>query len=190
MVLTACATPKLEAPPIAGTSIVPPIQYPNKNVPIRAGRASIFWGNHDSVHGTDVGILGNIVNKDFVGTSISGLFQSTNGTATILGLQLSGITNINRGKTHAAGVQAAGLFNISKGENNIYGVQLAALGNLGKKNKIYGFQLGIYNRAEVVYGFQLGVLNITDRLYGLQIGALNISHKNGLLFFPVINAGF
>ncbi|MBY0316060.1 MAG: hypothetical protein K2Q26_11095 [Bdellovibrionales bacterium] len=52
------------------------------------------------------------------------------------------------------------------------------------------FQVGAYNCAASVYGVQLGLFNVTDHLHGLQIGLLNISHKNGLLFFPIINSGF
>ncbi len=186
--LVACSTKRTD-PPIAGFSIFPPLQYPFKDTPIRAGRVSWLWGNHDSVHGVDVGMIGNIVNKDFNGTAFSTIFHSTGGKATLWG-QMSGITNINRGKAEIEALQFAGITNIARGENIVYGLQFAGLANIGKKNKVYGFQMSAYNQAESIYGLQIGLVNITKNLYGVQLGLANFSKNNGLPFCPILNVGF
>lgn len=112
------------------------------------------------------------------------------GYAKIVGLQLTGVTNMNYGKTYVEGFQIAIGWNYSAGEKKVVGFQFAGLGNFGWKNKVYGVQGGLYNQAEAIYGLQLGLVNSTKSLYGVQIGLLNFSGKNGMPFFPVINAGF
>jgi|GEM_PF-979348 len=186
-----CAsTQKKEKPKVVGLALVYPVQFPSKEVPIEANRTSILWGKHDVVQGADLGFIGNFTEKEFNGTALSFVFNSTRGKADIMGLQFAGLINLNHGKTKIEGFQMAGGVNYSGGEHAVYGVQVAGLGNIGMKNKVYGFQVGIYNEAEAIYGFQIGILNRTKNLYGIQIGALNFSSNNGLPFFPIINAGF
>lgn len=184
-----CSTTQ-QKPKIAGTALFPPLQYPDKKTPIEAGRFSYLWGDHDVVHGADVGLIGNIVEKDFEGTSFAVLFHTTGGKAHAVGIELSGLTNLHYGPTNVEGFEVAGLVNYAKAEQRVIGVQVASLANLGMKTKVYGFQIGAFNEADSVYGFQIGILNRTKYLYGFQIGLLNIASHNGLPFCPVINVGF
>lgn len=186
---TGCTTTRTE-PQYAGASIFPPLQTPDRQTPVRLGRGSILWGDHDVVYGADTSFIGNIVNKEFVGSALSGVFHSTSGKANITGGQFSGLMNLNYGKTRIEGLQFTIGVNYARGDQRVIGIQFAALANLGMKNRIYGFQFGLYNEAEAIYGFQVGLVNKTKKLYGLQIGLANISYKNGLPFCPIINAGF
>lgn len=167
-----CMTVEKEPEPIAGFSIFPPLQYPDKGGKIDASRTSIIYGHHDSVTGYDLSFFGNITDKEF------------NGIATSL------VFNVTRGKTNVVLLQLAGLLNSNSGDARIYGIQIAGLANTGAKTKVYGFQVGLYNEADSIYGFQIGVINKTKNLYGVQIGLANISYKNGLPFCPVLNIGF
>lgn len=187
---TACTSSPSKEPQYAGVALFPPIQDPDKGTPISLGRGSILWGDHDVVHGLDTSFVGNFVNKEFKGSALSGIFHTTRGTADINGWQVSLVLNNNLGKTRIGGVQFTAGVNYAGGDQRVVGVQMAALANIGMKNRVYGFQFGMYNEAEAIYGVQIGVLNRVKNLYGLQVGLLNFASKNGLAFFPVINAGF
>ncbi len=49
--------------------------------------------------------------------------------------------------------------------------------------------MAVLNEAHTVTGLQIGLINYAQNLRGVQIGLLNI-HRNGLVFFPIINIGF
>lgn len=186
----ACTTTQKEKPKVVGFAIMAPVQFPGKSTPIEANRTSVIWGNHDKVQGIDFSLIGNFTQKEFNGSALALGFNSTRGKADVIAMQLAGIANLNHGKTSIQGFQIAAGANYSGSSQSVYGFQLAGLANLGMKNKVYGFQVGLYNEAEAIYGLQIGLINRTKSLYGIQIGALNFSSKNGLPVFPVINVGF
>lgn len=171
-------------------AIVPPIQFPPDDFSVTGVRASVLWGQHRDVYGLDVGVLGNITEQTFTGIGVSGIFNNTRGTTNILGLQLAGITNINTNKTSVYGFQIAGAVNYQSAASTVSGVQLALLANLAPFTDVYGFQIGLYNRAKEVYGFQIGLVNVTDNLHGIQIGLVNFHHKGLFAVSPIINVGF
>jgi hypothetical protein len=172
-----------------GLSLIPPLQFPGSEFTIVGARASVFWGDHRKVYGFDVGAIGNITEGDFGGVAVSGVFNTTRGTTTVLGLQAAGGANINSGKLHVLGVQVAGLFNSNSAEASIIGVNVAGV-NLSPHAVIGGFQVGVYNRAHEVFGFQIGVVNETDLLHGFQIGVVNINHQGLFAVSPALNVGF
>jgi len=169
--------------------IAPPVQFPPSDFTITGLRFSGLWGRHRDLYGLDLGGLGNITEQRFVGLGVSGLFNYTQGTTTILGLQLAGLTNINTNKTDVYGLQLALGLNSNTAASSLAGIQLAAV-NLSPFMDIYGLQAGIYNSAKDVYGFQIGLVNVADSLHGIQIGLINF-HKKGLIgVSPIINVGF
>lgn len=169
--------------------IAPPVQFPPSDFTITGLRLSGLWGRHRDLYGVDIGGLGNITEQRFVGLGVSGLFNYTKGTTTILGLQLAGLTNINTNKTEVYGMQLALGLNSNTAVSSVAGLQLAAV-NLGPFTDIYGVQAGIYNSAKDVYGIQFGLVNVADSLHGIQIGLINF-HKKGLVgVSPLINIGF
>jgi len=171
-------------------SVVPPVQFPPSDYNIAGARISALYGNHRDVRGIDIGVLGNITQQTFTGLAVSGLFNLTKGQTTILGAQIAGITNINRQKTNVFGLQLAGALNYQDAESSVTGLQAAVLGNVAPHTTVYGFQVGLYNRAKSVYGFQIGLVNDTVNLHGIQIGLVNF-HRTGLFYVsPIINVGF
>lgn len=169
-------------------SLVPPLQFPASDFTVTGARLSVGWGIHRDIYGLDIGGLGNITTGEFVGIGISGGFNITHGTTTILGLQLAGVTNINHEKTHLYGLQFS-LVNYHGAESTIGGVQFGLV-NQAEFTNIYGVQLGIYNRAQEVYGFQFGLINVATNLHGVQIGLLNFNQKGLFTVSPFLNVGF
>lgn len=170
-------------------AIAPPIQFPPSDFNVTGVRASLLWGNHRSVYGIDVGLLGNITEQTFTGIAVAGGFNKTGGTTTILGLQLAGGANINTNKTTVVGVQAAIGVNYNTAAATVTGLQFALV-NLSPFTDIYGFQVGMYNKAKEVYGIQLGLVNIADNLHGIQIGLVNFNAKGPFAISPILNVGF
>ncbi len=185
-------------------SIFPFFQFPPDNWTVAGVRTSLFFGEHDNLYGVDLGIIGNITQKDFFGMGMAFGFNKTK-DANIVAAQLAGVTNINSGTVNVVGLQLAGIANVNSGNTNIIGFQ-AAMGanynskgrvlglqlggaNLGPGTSIYGIQIGGFNRADSVFGLQLGVVNMAKALHGLQIGLLNFNSSGPLPFFPVLNFG-
>jgi hypothetical protein len=171
-------------------AIVPPVQFPPGDFSVTGLRASVLWGKHRDVYGLDFGLLGNITEQTFTGIAVSGVFNNTHGTTTILGLQLAGITNINTNKTSVYGLQAALGVNYNSAAATVAGIQLALLANVAPFTDIYGLQVGLYNRAKEIYGFQIGLVNVADNLHGIQIGLANFNHKGPFAISPILNVGF
>jgi hypothetical protein len=96
------------------------------------------------------------------------------------------VTNVNSGTANVVGLQIAGALNLNQGTGFVAGAQVAVLGNVAPQSKIFGLQVGLYNRADRVYGFQVGVVNYANALYGIQVGLLNINEAGPLKYFPVI----
>ncbi len=170
-------------------SIVKPIQFPSEDFSITGARLSLLWGKHRDVYGLDFGLLGNITEQTFTGLSVSGLFNITHGTTTILGLQLAGLANVNTNKTNAYGLQLALLTNYQDAASSIVGVQVA-LANLTPHTDVYGLQVGLYNKAQSVHGLQIGIVNSTSDLHGIQIGLVNFNEKGMFGVSPILNIGF
>jgi len=170
-------------------SVFPPVEFPPNDFAITGARVSLLWGSHRNMYGLDLGVLGNITEQDFTGLAISGLFNATHGTTNVLGLQFAGITNINTGKTNVYGLQAALLMNYNTAESKVAGLQLA-LANWSPFTSIYGFQIGIYNKARTVHGLQIGLVNDCEDLHGVQIGLVNFNHKGPFVVSPLLNVGF
>jgi hypothetical protein len=170
-------------------SIAPPVQFPPEDFNITGLRLSLLYGRQRDIYGLDLAAGGNITDGNFAGLAVSGIFNKTNGTTTILGLQAAGGFNINSNKATIIGLQVALGMNHNSAESSLWGVQLAAV-NLSEHTKVHGAQIGLYNLAEEVYGFQIGVINHCKDLHGLQIGFLNW-HDDGLFkVSPILNFGF
>ncbi len=170
-------------------SILPPVQFPPEDFSITGVRASLLWGNHRDVYGLDVGVLGNVTQLEFVGIGVSGLVNITHGTTTVIGLQAAGGANINTNKTAVYGLQLALGLNQMTAESSVVGLE-AALVNLVDHTKVYGFQVGVYNKSLAVYGFQIGLVNVTDSLHGIQIGLINFNRTGLFVVSPILNVGF
>ena len=171
-------------------SIVPPVQFPPEDFSITGARLSFLWGHHRDLYGVDLGLLGNITDQEFTGIALSGVFNYTKGTTTILGAQIAGVTNINNNKTSVYGLQMALGLNSNIATSTVVGLQAALLGNLSPFTDIYGVQLGLYNKAQSVYGLQLGLVNVTSNLHGVQIGLVNFNSKGPFTVSPILNVGF
>lgn len=171
-----------------GISIVPPLQFPPSDFSVTGLRASALWGKHRNVYGIDAGLLGNITELEFVGIGVSGAFNVTYGTTKAL-IQAAGAFNFNKQKTRIVGIQAALGMNKNVAESTVVGIQLAAF-NDSMHTYVYGFQLGIFNKAQEVYGFQIGLINQVVNLHGLQIGLLNFHHNGLFAVAPLLNFGF
>ncbi len=169
-------------------AIIPPVQFPPSDFSVAGVRASVLWGEHRNVYGFDLGVIGNITEQDFAGIAASGIFNITRGSTTVVGLQLAGIANWNVQKVTVIGLQVAAGLNYNLGESSLVGVELA-LGNFSPHMSLYGFQLGVYNRARSVHGFQIGLINVTEELHGIQIGLINFHQKGLFSVAPILNIG-
>jgi hypothetical protein len=183
-----CRNASAAASPLS-VSVFPPVEFPPNDFAVTGARVSLLWGSHRNMYGLDVGVLGNITEQTFTGLGVSGIFNATHGTTTILGLQLAGLTNINTNKTRVYGLQAALGMNYNTAESSIAGLQLA-LANWSPFTRVYGFQFGIYNKARSVYGLQIGLVNDCEDLHGLQIGLINFNHQGPFVVSPILNVGF
>lgn len=171
-------------------AIVPPVQFPSDEYSITGLRLSVLYGRHRDVYGFDLGAIGNITDQTFTGIGLSGLFNITHGTTTILFLQGAGIMNMTTQKTDVYGLQIAGGLNMNSAQSKVVGLQAALLANLSPATTIYGAQIGLYNKAQEVYGFQIGLVNSTKNLHGLQIGLVNFNETGIFGVSPVLNVGF
>lgn len=171
-------------------AIVKPIEFPPDDYNVTGIRVSLLWGHHRSVYGFDFGVLGNITELDFAGIAFAAGFNMTRGEAHFVGGQFAGITNINTNKAHVVGVQFAGGVNFNQAESSVSGLQAALIGNLASYTKIYGVQIGLYNRALSIYGLQVGLINIAENVHGLQIGLINFNRTGVFAVSPVLNFGF
>ena len=172
-----------------GLSIVPPVQFPSHKFSVVGVRASVLWGQHRDVYGIDVGAIGNRTDQDFIGLGISGLFNWTEGETKIAFLQGAGFININSKKAKIYGLQVAGGANYNSADSSTVGFQLA-LANLSTHGRVYGAQIGAYNKAHKVYGLQIGIVNYATELHGIQIGLINFHHKGTVSVSPILNIGF
>ena len=173
-----------------GVAIFAPVQFPPSDFSITGARLSFLVGRHRHVYGIDLAGIGNITEQEFAGIGISGVFNSTRGQTTILGLQAAGAANLNNNKVNVWGLQIAGAVNSNVAQSTVVGLQAAIFANLSAYTKIYGAQIGLYNTAQEVFGFQIGLLNFTTDLHGVQIGLLNF-YQNGLFkVSPILNVGF
>lgn len=171
-------------------STIPPVQFPPEDFSVTGARFSVFWGNHHSVYGFDLGVIGNETTQNFVGMAVSGIFNLNHGQTTVLGLQLAGIANVNTNKTAVYGLQIAGGINSNTAAASVTGLQLALIGNICEHTDIYGFQFALYNKAQSVYGVQIGLVNEASDLHGIQIGLVNFNHKGLFAVSPILNVGF
>lgn len=189
VVVFSCVSESQAALSPLSVSIFPPVQFPPSDFSITGARVSALWGRHRDVYGIDVGLLGNITDQSFTGIAVSGLFNATHGTTNVLGLQAAGLANFNTNKTSVYGIQFAALLNKNDAESKVAGLQLA-LANLSPNTNVYGFQIGIYNKARAVYGLQIGLVNDCTDLHGLQIGLVNFHHNGLFVVAPILNFGF
>jgi hypothetical protein len=173
-----------------GVSILAPVQLPLERVPITGARLSLLVGRHERFYGLDLAAIGNVTTKRFLGASVAGLFNWTEGVTTIVGLQFAGLANINVGSAKINGLQLALGFNTNFGDAKVKGIQLALLGNSAVNTRIYGAQIGLFNEAGIVYGVQIGLVNVAQKLRGLQIGLANFSSRDASSMLPFLNFGF
>lgn len=170
--------------------LVQRIELPPEDFSIVGARISLLWGEHRSVSGLDIGLIGNRTEQTFVGSAISGIFNETQGSATVVGLQFAGIANVNGGKSYVYGLQVAAGVNTNAGEGLGGGMQLALLTNQSPHMVFTGVQISGYNVIHEVYGMQIGLVNVADILHGVQIGLLNYNRQGLFAFAPFINIGF
>lgn len=105
------------------------------------------------------------------------------------GIDLAVLGNVT--KQSFKGVAISGLFNYNEVAASIVGLQFAGVANInGTGSKLYGIQLGLYNRVTKVYGIQLGLINSTHELHGIQIGIINFNEAGPFKVSPIINAAF
>ena len=161
-------------------------QFPPIDWSVYGMRFNVFGAEHKNVVGIDVGGY-NVTNELFGGMQL-GLFNYNKKTSYIVLGQI-GLVNTNVGKTFALGGQLGIFANNNEGPATIIGIQ-AAIANLGKQTTIYGWQLGVYNRAFRVVGFQFGLVNYADNLHGFQVGLLNMCKSCLIEIMPGINMGF
>jgi hypothetical protein len=169
---------------------VPPVQFPPSDYSVTGARLNALIGKQRDVFGLDLGVIGGITDNTFTGIALSGIFNYTKGTTNAILLQGAGLTNVNTGKAAVYGLMFAGLVNMNTAESKVVGVQMAALANLGEFTDIYGFQVGLYNRAKEVYGFQVGLVNVATNLHGIQLGLANINQQGTIRVAPFLNVGF
>ncbi len=170
-------------------NFLPPIQFPSGDFQIRGLRLSVLWGSETEMYGLDVGAIGNVTTTAFGGAAIAGAFNLNYSAADIYILQVAGLANINLGATNIYGLQVTAGTNHNGADANVYGMQLAPI-NLCTQTKVYGFQIGLYNRADTITGFQIGFINVTKNLHGLQIGFLNFDETGMFQVSPFLNVGF
>lgn len=161
------------------------LQFPKRKHDVYGFRTNLLGMENKRVVGLDVGVW-NITDELFGGTQI-GVVNVNRKDSYILGMQFGFILNRNDGQTRALGYQVAGIANYNPGGAQILGLQ-AALVNVGKNN-VYGFQLGLYNRAETIIGLQLGVVNYCENLHGIQVGLINSCKSCLISLMPGINIG-
>lgn len=171
-----------------GVALIPEIQAPEPDHEVTS-RFSWIYGRNKGVYGLDIGLVGNITDKFFLGTALTLGFNATRAKAVIVGFQFAGLANWNAGNTYVNGFQASLGVNYNKGDGYVAGVQLAPV-NIAPKTNIVGLQAGLFNRSEKVYGFQIGIYNETESLYGVQLGLLNVHRKGMIKYFPILNIGF
>lgn len=169
--------------------IIPPVQFPPEDFSITGVRLSLLYGDHRDIYGLDFGVLGNVTQQDFTGLAISGLANITHGTTTVIGLQAAGLMNINTNKTNVYGLQLALGLNNNTAASSVTGFDIALV-NLVPNTDIYGFQVGVYNKALSVTGFQIGLVNVVNQLRGVQIGLINFNHTGLFSVSPILNVGF
>ena len=170
-------------------NILSPVQFPPQDFSITGIRASVLWGKHRDLYGLDLGLVGNVTEQTFTGVAVSGLFNATHGTTTVIGLQAAGLANLNTNKTHVYGLQLALGLNSNEAESAVTGLNVALV-NLSPHTTIYGIQAGLYNKAQDVYGFQIGLVNSCTNLHGVQIGLVNFNEKGLFAVSPILNVGF
>lgn len=178
-----------EDPFPTATALFPPLQVPSRKEGAFS-RFSWIYGQHASIIGLDLGLVGNITDKLFIGTAISTLFNINSGKSFVVGAQFAGLTNYIKGDLVVTGVQLTAGLNKVIGTGHVVGAQIGLLGNIAPKTNIYGVQTGLYNEAADVYGFQVGLVNVARKLHGIQLGLINIQQKGAIRFFPLINVGF
>ena len=163
------------------------LNFPPKDWSVYGLRTNFFGAENKSVVGFDIGGL-NITDELMGGVQIGG-FNLNNKKSYLVGMQFGVISNVNKGESLALGWQLAGISNHNEGAAKVIGAQMAIFANIGKKTKVYGTQLAIYNRAETVVGVQLGVVNYCDNLHGFQIGLLNVCKSCLIEIMPGVNIG-
>jgi hypothetical protein len=167
-------------------SLITPIQgyIPSNRIGPTVFSLNILWGLHNSVHGLEIGGLGNSLKGDMQGVQIGGIFNTVKDKST--GTQIAGIANIANG---FSGFQAGGILNISNDSTS--GLQIAGISNQSSQGgtlmqiggigntssgPVIGQIGGIYNFAEEVSGIQIaGIVNKARKVKGIQIGLVNIA---------------
>lgn len=160
--------------------------FPPKDWSVYGIRFNVFGAENKQVVGLDFG--GYNVTTDLIAGMQMGLFNHSKKDAYFI-LGQFGLMNSNKGKTYALGTQFAVFSNYNKGATEIVGIQFA-LANVGNETSVYGWQMGVYNKAKKIVGFQMGLINYVDSLYGIQLGLLNFCNSCFIPVSPGINIGF
>ncbi len=178
LILTATITAALlAAPALAETSAqfaAPGFRAPDDS-DVNGFRASLLYGEVDSMRGFDLGIFS--VSKSSSLNGFGFVFGGTWVTGDTSGASLSFVNNC---EGDATGVMASMV--------NIVG-SMSQGANLGMVNYARGYSnidVGIASVSEKS-DVQFGLLNITEEIETLQIGLLNVAQNGFFPVFPLMN---
>lgn len=162
-------------------AVVPALQTPDAEEDVALLRVSLVCGQHRSVYGLDFGVIGNIVDEEFIGCGIAMIFNWTGNSRSAF--QFAG--GVNRSLRDFEGLQMALLLNDV--ERRLVGLQIG-LANV--VDEVVGMQLGGFNKIRIGSGFQLGGVNVAEQFTGVQIGLLNLNLDSSVPLSPVFNCRF
>ena len=162
-------------------ALVPSVQTPDESRDVALMRASLICGWHRNVYGLDLGIIGNVTDEEMMGCGIAFVFNWVGNSRSAF--QFSGL--LNRSDCDFVGMQMALLVNDV--ERSSVGLQ-AALANM--TDRLYGMQLGGFNKIRMGTGFQFGAVNVAEQFTGVQIGALNLNLDSPVPLAPIFNCYF
>ena len=123
----------IEGASFAAFGVVSMLSFPNANHEIDGFRFNLFVGEHVDVYGLDIGILGNIVRREFNGLQIAPLFNRIGESGGSLQVSI-----FNRCHGYFSGLQVGGANIAEKGAG-------AQIGFLNVGNNFQGLQIGVVN---------------------------------------------
>lgn len=161
-------------------SIVPILEWPSQGCDVWLFRFNLLAGNHRTVKGLDLGVLGNRVDGESAGLQLAGIWNDCGASIGSLGVAVAA----NYSEYSWDGVQVA-CVNWTEGEMN--GIQLGVVNMAGRD---LGLQVGLCNFSGKSIGIQLGVINVSEALSGVQVGLINVNTASSVPVLPFLNIGF
>ena len=173
---------------------------------------NVFLSQAPVCWGLQIGGLGNMTSREFLGFGVSGLFNWANGD--VYGWRATLGLNYNDGKTYGLEMGAVGFHGDMIGcdiectcciQDNLCGFNASLIGSytvhesygctMGAINiaeTAYGCQVALaYNQADELHGCQIGLVNYCRECpWGFQIGLVNIILDNTVKVLPIVNCYF